>query len=115
MHDNARSTLDQDQRAGGGFPLLCSIHDQREDSVKIELFVSPTFAPCEEASRIWAAAACEREASFVIVDINTPDGQAHAQRLGIRAVPLVVVNGAPMALGVQSLVEARQLLKQAED
>ncbi len=82
--------------------------------MKIELFVSPTFALCEEASRIWAEAASEYGASFAIVDINTSDGQAHAQRLGVHAVPLVVVNGTPMALGVQSLVEARQLLKQVE-
>lgn len=80
--------------------------------MKIELLVSLTFAACAEASRVWSAAASEYDASFSIVDINSPDGQAYAQRLGVHAVPLVVVDGKPLALGVQTLMEARQLLNQ---
>ncbi|MBI3547375.1 MAG: hypothetical protein HY081_12410 [Gammaproteobacteria bacterium] len=79
--------------------------------MKIELFVSPTFAPCEDASRIWSTAASEHDASFSIIDINSPDGHAYAQRLGVHAVPLVVIDGKPLALRVQTLVEARQLVE----
>lgn len=78
--------------------------------MKIELFVSHGFAPCGEAARVWSIVAREAGASWRVVDINSDDGAAYASALGVHAVPMVVVDGAPLVLGAQSLEEARHLL-----
>lgn len=81
--------------------------------MKIELFVSETFEPCRDAERVWSDAVRERDIELTVVDINSAEGQARAQQLAIGMVPALVVNGRLRAVGVQSPVEARNLLAAA--
>lgn len=75
------------------------------------LFVSPAFAPCREAERVWEAVAAESGCSLTVVDITSPQGHQLAERLRVTVVPAVATAERLLAIGVQSAEEARGLLK----
>lgn len=81
--------------------------------MKLQLFVSDTFAPCREAERVWRAVAEENGAELAIIDINSDAGRSLAAPLGVNVVPAVVIDGRLLAIGVQSAAEARGLLAEA--
>lgn len=81
--------------------------------MKVELLVSEWCAPCHQAERIWRQVSAERDFEFAVVDLAQPEGKALAQRLRIRTIPALVIDGRLVAIGVQSLEEARRLVAQA--
>lgn len=78
--------------------------------MKIELFVSSSFAPCRDAERIWRDAVRECNVDFAVLDVNCDNGQARAEQLGIHLVPALAVDGKLYAVGVQSPEEVKSLL-----
>ncbi len=81
--------------------------------MEIELFVSHSFKPCRDAERIYGEVAGEQGVELAIVDVNSQDGGARAQRLGIKMVPAPAINGRRLAIGVQTPEEVRDLLAAA--
>lgn len=81
--------------------------------MKVELLVSEWCPTCPAAERVWRAVAGEREVEFAVYDAAQPEGRAMAQRLRIRTIPAVAVDGVLKGVGVQSLEEARQMVEGA--
>lgn len=81
--------------------------------MKVELLVSEWCAPCHQAERVWRQVAAERDFEFAVVDLAQPEGKQLANALRIRTIPALVIDGQLVAVGVQSLEEARRLVAQA--
>ncbi|HEX7045806.1 MAG TPA: thioredoxin family protein [Burkholderiales bacterium] len=81
--------------------------------MELQLFVLPSFAPCLEAERVWREIAAEAGVELAVIDIDSERGRAMASRLGLAMVPAIAVDGRLVALGVQTLDEARGVLADA--
>lgn len=78
-------------------------------TMKVQLVVSGTCAPCDEAEKIWREIAAERDLEFTVVDLGRPEGRALGERLRLKTIPALVVDGKLVAIGVQSREEARAI------
>lgn len=81
--------------------------------MKIELIVSGVCPFCQEAERVWRAAAASHGCEFAVVDLTQPEGAALALRLKLQTVPALLIDGTLRAVGVQSPEEALTLLQPA--
>lgn len=81
--------------------------------MKVQLLVSDSCAPCDQAEKIWRGVAAERGLDFTVVALSQPEGQWLADRLHLKTVPALVVDGVLVAIGVQSPEEARALVARA--
>lgn len=81
--------------------------------MELDLFVSWDFAPCREAERVWREAGDEKGIAVTVIDIDLPDGGRLAQRMGLTVVPAIALNGCLLAVGVQTIEEARDLIAAA--
>lgn len=81
--------------------------------MKLQLFVSESFAPCREAERVWRAVAADFGVDLAVVDINGASGRALAARLQVCGVPAVAADGRLLAIGVQTREEAHNLVREA--
>lgn len=81
--------------------------------MKVQLLVSEWCAPCHEAERIWREVAEERDIEFEVLDMAQPEARAVAQRLRIRTIPSVIVDGTLKGIGVQSKAETLGLVGEA--
>ncbi len=78
--------------------------------MKIELLVSDSCVPCQQAEKVWRAVAAERGIELIIVKLADPDGQALTERLHLKTIPAVVVDGVLRGIGVQSRADALALI-----
>lgn len=78
--------------------------------MKVQLLVSEACAPCDQAEKVWRGVAAERELDFSVVDLATPEGQTLTERLRLKTIPALVIDGVLIAIGVQSSDEARALV-----
>ena len=78
--------------------------------MKVALLVSDACAPCVQAERVWHEVAAECALVFTVVNLDRPDGRALAERLQIKTIPALVVDDVLVAIGVQTLEEARALI-----
>ena len=81
--------------------------------MKVQLVVSEACEPCDQALAIWLGVAGELALDFSVVNLAGPEGRALADRLRIRTIPALVVDGVLTAIGVQSPEEARSLVTRA--
>ena len=77
--------------------------------MKVELLVSEWCPTCPRAEQVWRAVAAERDFEFAVVDLAQPEGRELAQRLRIRTIPALVIDGELKAVGVQSPSEAHSM------
>ena len=78
--------------------------------MKVQLLVSDACVPCAQAEKVWRGVAAERELDFSVVDLATPEGKTLAERLRLRTIPALVIDGILIAIGVQSPDEACALV-----
>lgn len=81
--------------------------------MKVQLLVSASCAPCDQAEKVWRRVAGEHELDFSVVDLAEPEGQRLANLLQLKTIPALVVDGMLVAIGVQSPEEARALVARA--
>ena len=81
--------------------------------MRVELLVSEWCPTCPQAERVWRQVAEERAIELAVLDMMQPEGRALAQRLRIRTIPAVVIDGTLQGVGVQSLSEAQRLVAAA--
>ena len=81
--------------------------------MKVQLLVSDACAPCDQAEKVWRGVAAERELDFSVVNLAEPEGRQLADRLQLKTIPALVVDGVLVAIGVQSAEEARALVSRA--
>jgi thioredoxin-like negative regulator of GroEL len=99
LADSARAGRGGDQTA------------EASTEVKVQLLVSASCAPCDQAEKVWREVAAECALDFSVVDLGGPEGQALAERLRLRTIPALVIDGRLIAIGVQSPEEARALVR----
>ena len=78
--------------------------------MKVQLLVSESSVPCHHAEKVWRQVAAERALDFSVVDLDGPEGRTLADRLHLRTIPALVIDGRLIAIGVQSPEEARALV-----
>ncbi len=78
--------------------------------MKVQLLISEACEPCDQAQAVWRGVADEHALDFSVVNLADAEGRALAQRLQIRTIPALVVDGVLTAIGVQSPDEARALV-----
>jgi len=81
--------------------------------MKVELLVSEWCPTCPQAEQVWRQVAEERDIEFAVLDMMQPEGRALTQRLRIRTIPAVAIDGVLQGVGVQSLPDARRLVAAA--
>lgn len=81
--------------------------------MKVQLVVSDSCAPCDQAEAVWRVVVAEREMDFAVVHLDSPEGQWIVNRWRLRTVPALVIDDKLVAIGVQSPVEARALVARA--
>jgi len=81
--------------------------------MKVQLLVSEWCPTCPQAERVWSAVATERDFEFAVIDLAQPEGRVLAQRLRVRTIPAIVIDGELKAVGVQTPAEARQMVAMA--
>jgi hypothetical protein len=62
---------------------------------------------------IWRQVADERALDFSVINLADPEGRRLADDLQLRTIPAVVIDDVLVAIGVQSLEEARALISRA--
>ena len=76
--------------------------------MKVQLLVSEWCGSCHQAERIWQAVAAERDFRFEVVDMAQPEGRELANRLRVRSIPALLIDGELKGVGVQSREQALQ-------
>jgi hypothetical protein len=83
------------------------------ESMKVELLVTRDSWPCRKAENLWRSI-CENETlTFTVIDDTSPEGRGALARLGLRALPAVLLDGRLVAVGVQTRDQALALLRAA--
>ncbi|MDH3309528.1 MAG: thioredoxin family protein [Gammaproteobacteria bacterium] len=78
--------------------------------MKVQLLVSESCVPCKQAENIWRQVAEESALDLSMVNLTDVEGQQLADQLDLKTIPAVIIDGVLMAIGVQSLDEARSLI-----
>ena len=78
--------------------------------MKIQLVVPAYFPLCERVEKIWREVTTEQNFEFSVVDSEQKEGHALVQRLDLKTIPALVVDGLLVAIGVQTLDQARQIV-----
>jgi thioredoxin-like negative regulator of GroEL len=78
--------------------------------MKLELLVADWSPSCRRAEAVWRQIAQERGIEVQIVDVDQPQGQALMQRLQLKTIPALLIDGQLVAIGVQSEESARALI-----
>ncbi len=81
--------------------------------MKVQLLVSESCVPCDQAETVWRQVAEESALEFSVVSLTDPEGRRLADRLALKTIPAVIIDGVLMAIGVQSPDEARALVSRA--
>ncbi|HYA37895.1 MAG TPA: thioredoxin family protein [Candidatus Methylomirabilis sp.] len=81
--------------------------------MKVQLLVSESCVPCDQAAKVWRQVAAERGLDFSVVSLDQPEGRTLAARLQLKTIPALLVDNSLVAIGVQSLDEARALVAPA--
>ena len=81
--------------------------------MKVELLVSEWCPTCPQAEQVWRKVAEERDIEFAVLDMMQPEGRALVQRLRIRTIPAVAIDGVLQGVGVQSMAEAHRMVAAA--
>jgi glutaredoxin len=79
----------------------------------MQLLVARWSSACDRAQETWREVATARGIALDIVDIETAAGLALAERLNLATVPVLLIDGRPAAVGVQSKEEAHRLIDAA--
>lgn len=79
----------------------------------VQLLVSEWCVPCRAAEEVWQQVADSRDIRFDVLDMAQPEARTVAQRLALRTVPAVVLDGQLVAVGVQPLHKALELVADA--
>ena len=79
-------------------------------SRRIELFYSPLCSLCPQAKEVARAVAEEQQVRLEEINIFAPEGEARANKYGIKGVPTLVVNGERRITGVPDKEQLIRLL-----
>ncbi|MGF1614385.1 MAG: thioredoxin family protein [Gammaproteobacteria bacterium] len=79
--------------------------------MKIQLLVTPDCVPCAKAETFWRQISEKQGLSLSVLDTRGGEGKQVARRLRLKTFPALLINGALVAVGVQSPEDAATLLR----
>lgn len=83
--------------------------------MQVQLLVSDWSPSRPRAEKVWREVAAEYDFALEILDVAQPEGQKLMRSLQLKTIPAVVIDGALVAIGVQSNDEARKIITAAFD
>ena len=81
--------------------------------MKVQLLVSDWCASCHQAEKVWREVSEEREFEFDVVDMGQSEGRELVNRLRLKTIPALVVDGKLTAIGVQTRQQALAIVAAA--
>jgi hypothetical protein len=81
--------------------------------MKVELLVTRNSPSCRKAENLWRSIREYENLTLRVIEDTSPEGQRALTRLGLRALPAVLLNGRLVAVGVQTRDQALELLRVA--
>ena len=78
--------------------------------MQVQLLVASWCSSCQRAQHIWADICARHGLSLEVLDLETPAGEAAANRHHLKIMPAVLIDDHPRAVGVQTETEAEALL-----
>lgn len=81
--------------------------------MKVELLVADWSPSCRRAEAVWRQVAEQGGVDFEVVDVDQPRGQALMQRLQLKTIPALLIDGQLVAIGVQNEQTARAIIDEA--
>jgi hypothetical protein len=78
--------------------------------MKIELLIDDGCEPCQQAERLWREIAAERGIELAVIVLSAPHGRVLTERLQLKTIPAVIVDGVLRGIGVQSRADALALI-----
>lgn len=79
--------------------------------MEIVLLVSDDCTPCRAAEQLWSSLCAEMGLTLRIVGTEHTEGSEIAHRLEVNSVPVLVVDGRVVSVGVPQQSAARALLE----
>ena len=83
--------------------------------MRVQLLTASWCSSCARARELWARICAQHDLTLEIVDLETPEGEALAERHRLKIMPAVLIDAQPRAIGVQSEAEAEAVLQIALD
>lgn len=82
--------------------------------MRIELLIADNCLPCRKAEEVWRGMSKERGLALSVLDVHGSEGKQLSDRLGLTALPALMIDGNLVAVGVQSPDQVAELLIQAD-
>jgi glutaredoxin len=83
--------------------------------VRVQLLTAAWCSSCQRDQDVWQRICARRNITLEVVDLETPVGEAIAQRHHLKIMPAVLIDDQPRAIGVQTEAEVEALLVAAEE
>lgn len=80
------------------------------DVMRVQLLVAAWCSSCARAREIWTRICARHGLALEILDLETPAGEAAAERHHLKIMPAVLIDDHPRAVGVQNETEAEAVL-----
>jgi glutaredoxin len=81
--------------------------------MRVQLLSATWCSSCQRAQELWSRVCARHGIGLEILDLETPAGQAVAERHHLKIMPTVLIDDHPRAIGVQSEAEIEALLSSA--
>jgi thioredoxin-like negative regulator of GroEL len=80
----------------------------------MQLLVAQWSSACKRAEDMWRQVAEARGLVLEVVDIESAPGRELTRRLQLATIPVLLIDGRPVAVGVQSEAEAQAIMDAAQ-
>lgn len=81
--------------------------------MRVQLLIAAWCSSCQRAQELWARVCARHGIGLEILDLDTPAGEAAAERHHLKIMPAVLIDDHPRAIGVQTEAEIEALLSSA--
>ncbi len=78
--------------------------------MKLQLILMGHYPSCETAEEIWQAACDSHDIELEVLDLDSAEGSALADRLGLKSFPALIKNNQVLAIGNPDAQTASELL-----
>lgn len=81
--------------------------------MRVELLVTRDSSSCRKAELLWRSICEKNNLTLKVLEDDSPEGRDVLARLGLHAVPALLLDGRLVAVGVQTPDQAAELLRSA--
>lgn len=81
--------------------------------MRVELLVTRDSSSCRKAESLWRSMCEKNNLTLRVLEDDSPEGREVLARLGLNALPAILLDGRLVAVGVQTPEQAAELLRSA--